>query len=599
MIFDTISRSLRLKTLLVLVGTAFVALALSATGLLILDLRAYERQWSNEIQALADILAHATAPALLFNDRDVATGDLRSLRSRPNIEAAVVFDRQGQTFAVYTKPGSSVALASSGPPGYRIQEKHLLAYRPIVERGETLGTIFLQSSYDPWTHLREYFLVILAAMALSLAGAALVSGWLQQALTRPILEVSQVARDVMERRDLSLRARKTTHDEIAELVDSFNAMLEEAGKRAQQLSEADRRKDEFLATLAHELRNPLAPLRNALEILRLKGDDPEVSRKAREMMQRQLNQMVRLVDDLLDLSRITTGKLEIRKQSVELQAVVRNAIETARPLIEAQRHALVVHLPHEKIEVDADSTRLAQVFSNLLNNAAKYTTPGGRIELTAAREHDNAVVRVRDNGIGIDAEMLPRIFDMFGQADRSLERTQAGLGVGLTLARRLVELHGGTLGVSSLGLGHGSEFTVTIPTTTRVTAVEPDADPAQGSRARHRVLLADDNVDFVTSLATLLAAEGHDVRVAHDGAQALELARGFNPDFAFLDIGMPKLNGYEVARQMRDRAARCVLVAVTGWGQEEDRKRAREAGFDRHLVKPVEPAQIEAILAAS
>jgi signal transduction histidine kinase len=579
-------------------GTAFVALAMSAVGLVVLDARAYERQRSNEAEALATILARATVPALVFNDREAANGDLRSLRARPDIEAAVVYDRKGTPFATYT--GHDVALSTPvpGEGGYRIEGNHLLAFHPIVEHGERLGTIYLQSRFEPWTHLSEYLTVIAAAMALSLVGVALLSGWLQKALTQPILDVSRVAREVMRRRDFSLRARKTTEDEIGELVDSFNAMLAETGRRAAQLDEADRRKDEFLATLAHELRNPLAPLRNALEILRLRGEEPQAAGKAREIMQRQLNQMVRLVDDLLDVSRITTGKLEVRKQPVALEAVIRNAIETARPLIEAQHHELVIELPREPLEVDADSTRLAQVILNLLNNAAKYTPPGGRITLSAAREIDRAVVRVRDNGIGIDAPMLPRVFDMFVQADRSLERTQAGLGVGLTLARRLVELHQGTLSGASEGLNKGSEFTVSIPVAQRAGVDVPAQRPAAEGMPRHRVLLADDNVDFVSSLAALLAADGHDVRVAHDGAQALELARQFDPEFAFLDIGMPKVNGYEVARRLRDEAAGCVLVAVTGWGQEADRQRAREAGFDRHLVKPVDPGQIEAILEA-
>jgi two-component system, sensor histidine kinase len=598
MMFESIRRSLRRKAMLLLIGTAFGALALSAVGLVVLDLRAYERQWSSDLQTQADIMARATAPAMLFNDKGAATDDLHTLRARPNIVAAAVFDRQGKPFATYVKEGRAVTFPLPATPGYRIEGDSLLVFGPIVEKGERLGTIYLQSLYDPWTHLREYLAVIVVVMALSLIGAALVSGWLQEGFTGPILEIARVAREVMTRRDFSLRARKTTTDEIGELVESFNAMLAEAGKRAEQLRDADRRKDEFLATLAHELRNPLAPLRNALEILRLRGDDPQVASKARDLMQRQLTQMVRLVDDLLDVSRITTGKLEVRKETVLLQNVIRNAVETARPFIDTQRHALDVRLPPEPLEIDADSTRLAQVFSNLLNNAAKYTQPGGRIELEAEREHGNAVVRVRDNGIGIEPKILPQIFDMFVQADRSLERTQAGLGVGLTLARRLVELHGGTLSAASDGPGRGSIFTVTVPLTERQARPEAPLAARSDSGQRHRVLLADDNVDFVTTLAMLLSAGGHDVRVAHDGAQALEVARDFNPEFAFLDIGMPKVNGYEVARRLRDQAARCVLVAVTGWGQEDDRRRARDAGFDRHLVKPVDPDQIEAILSS-
>jgi signal transduction histidine kinase len=598
MMFETIRRSLRHKVMLLLLGTALAALALSAVGLIFLDLRAYERQWSTDLQAQADIVARATAPAIVFNDRVSATDDLATLRARPNIVAAALYDKAGMPFATYVKEGEVATFPPPAASGYRIERDHLLVFRPVVERGEALGTIFLRSQYDPWTHLREYLAVIVLVMALALVGAAFVSGWLQQAFTGPILEVARVAREVMTRRDYSLRARKTTSDEIGELVDSFNAMLAESGRRAEQLRDADKRKDEFLATLAHELRNPLAPLRNALEILRLRGNDPEIAGKARDMMQRQLMQMVRLVDDLLDVSRITTGKLEVRKEEVTLQSVIRNAIETARPFIDLQKQTLEQRLPAEPLLVSADSTRLAQVFSNLLNNAAKYTPPGGRIEIEAEREHGDAVVRVRDNGIGIEPEMLPRIFDMFVQADRSLERTQAGLGVGLTLARRLVELHGGVVSVESPGKGRGTVFTVRIPLAEATQPVATAPRALEDSAARYRVLLADDNVDFVSSLGALLSAEGHEVRIAHDGAEALAVAREFAPDFAFLDIGMPKVNGYEVARRLRRETMRCVLVAVTGWGQEEDRMRAREAGFDRHLVKPVDPGQIEAILAS-
>jgi len=403
---------------------------------------------------------------------------------------------------------------------------------------------------------------------------------------------------VIEQRDYSLRARKTTEDEIGQLVDSFNAMLAEAGRRADALRESDVRKDEFLATLAHELRNPLAPIRNALEILKMPGANPAMLEKARQMMERQLAQMVRLVDDLLDVSRITTGKLGIRKALLEVQAAIRDAIETARPFVEARRHQLEVQLPSQPISIEGDRTRLAQVFANLLHNAAKYTEPGGYITLSLAEEDDQAVVRVRDTGIGLAPESLAAIFDMFVQVDRTLERTQAGLGVGLTLSRQLVTLHGGTIEAKSGGVGKGSEFTVRLPLAGAALA---NADPeVRRLRARQsrRILLADDNADFADSLAELFAARGHEVRVAHNGAEALAAAAAFNPDFAFLDIGMPKVHGYEVARRLRDMPAtsECVLVAVTGWGQEDDRQRAREAGFDRHILKPVDPAEIDLIL---
>jgi signal transduction histidine kinase len=585
--------------LLVLV-TTISALLLSAAGLVIYDLRSYERQWTNDMISTAEVVARASAPALAFDDRRTAAGDLSVLRTRTRILGAALYTRDGELFATYARPKVRIAFPEHPEPnGYTVEDDQLVLFRRVVENGETIGTVYLRAIYRPYERLRDYLTILVGVMVASLAAAALFSGWLQSAVTRPILEVARVARDVRDKRDYSLRARKSTEDEIGELVDSFNDMLAEAGRRAEAMRDADRRKDEFLATLAHELRNPLAPIRNALEILRLAGDDPQRARTAREMMERQLAQMVRLVDDLLDVSRITTGKLAVRKAVIELQGVVRDSIETVRPFIEARRHALEIDFDEEPILVDGDRTRLGQVFANLLNNAAKYTHPGGRIELTVRREGRDAVVRVKDNGIGLAPESTAAIFDMFVQVDRSLERSQAGLGVGLTLARRLVELHDGELSVASGGTGQGSEFTVRVPVSTGTPgAAAGEADAVAARPSTRRVLLADDNVDFATSLGQLLQAHGHDVRVVHDGAEALEVASRFEPDIAFLDIGMPKIHGYELARRLRAQpsTARCVLVAVTGWGQEDDRRRAREAGFDRHLVKPVDPTQIESIV---
>jgi CheY-like chemotaxis protein/two-component sensor histidine kinase len=309
--------------------------------------------------------------------------------------------------------------------------------------------------------------------------------------------------------------------------------------------------------------------------------------------------MVRLVDDLLDVSRITTGKLAVRTSVIELQAAVRDAVETVRPFLDSRGHRLEQDIPAEPIAIEGDRTRLAQVFANLLHNASKYTEPGGRISLIVETEGDNVVVRVRDTGLGLDPRSTGTIFDMFVQVDRSLTRAQAGLGVGLTLSRRLVALHGGTITAYSEGVGKGSEFIVRLPPAGAPIAEEaPPRERVEGNQAARRILLADDNVDFANSLAALLAARGHDVRVARDGAEALRAAADFNPDFAFLDIGMPKVHGYEVARRLRSdpETSDCVLVAVTGWGQEDDRQRAREAGFDRHLVKPVNAGDIDTII---
>jgi signal transduction histidine kinase/CheY-like chemotaxis protein len=592
--------SVRRKVIVLVLVTTVSALALSALALVIFDLRTYELQWTNDLNTQAEILARASAPALSFNDRQTATTDLTLMKVRPRVLAAALYTKDGDLFANYTRAGFQPMPFPPKPEsdGYRIEGDQLVIFRRVIEGGEVIGTVHLRALYLPWERAREYLAILGIVMLAGLAVAALLSGWLQKAVTVPILEVARVAREVRAQRDYSLRARKITDDEIGELVDSFNALLAETGRRAEALRDADRRKDEFLATLAHELRNPLAPLRNALEILRLAEANPAMTQKARDMMQRQLNQMVRLVDDLLDVSRITTGKLAIHKGAIDLQAVVHDAVETVRPFIELRGHRFEVSVPSDPVVVEGDRTRLAQVIGNLLNNAAKYTDHGGHISLTLEREGEAAVIRVRDSGIGLEAKSLSSIFDMFVQVDRSLERTQAGLGVGLTLAKRLVFLHGGTLTAHSEGKGRGSEFVVRLPIAGAVLPEDPAHALSSGETPSRRILLADDNVDFASSLAALLTARGHEVRIAHDGAEALATAQHFNPDFAFLDLGMPKVHGYEVARRLRESpdTAECVLVAVTGWGQEDDRQRAREAGFDRHLVKPIDASDIEAIL---
>jgi len=601
MMMAAIRSSLRRKVVLIVMATTVAALLLSAIGLVIYDLRAYERNWTNDLTLQAEILARASAPALQFDDRDTAANDLKLVRVRPAVLQAAIYRQDGQLFATYGRTDAGELPGFPEHPaadGYLIQGDQLVLFRRVVENGEPLGTIYLRARYLPWNRLRDYLTIIGVVMIASVALAALLSGWLQATLTGPILEVARAARDVMEKRDYSLRARKTTEDEIGELVDSFNGMVADTGRRAEALREADQRKDEFLATLAHELRNPLAPLRNAVEILRMPQATPQMGSRALEMMDRQLHQMVRLVDDLLDVSRITTGKLMVRRSTIVLQDALRDAVETVRPFLESRQHSLEVRLPPEAVAVEGDRTRLAQVFSNLLHNAGKYTEPGGHIALTLEREGEAALVKVADNGIGLDGASMDAIFDMFVQVDRSLTRTQAGLGVGLTLARRLIALHGGTVTATSGGVGQGSVFAVRIP----LSGAAPEAAIAAtpGSHApRRRVLLADDNIDFANSLASLLGSHGHEVRVVHDGAEALHVAAEFLPEYAFLDIGMPKVHGYEVARRLKANPATagCVLVAVTGWGQEDDRRRARDAGFDRHMVKPVDPQQLEAILA--
>ncbi len=366
------------------------------------------------------------------------------------------------------------------------------------------------------------------------------------------------------------------------------------------LRESDRRKDEFLAALAHELRNPLAPLRSGLEILGMPGVPEQALRRTRAMMTRQLDHVVRLVDDLLDVARIARGRIELRCERVPLQAVIAHALETAQPGIDAAGHELKVSLAPEPLEVDGDPVRLAQAIANLVQNAARYTSRAGHLEVTLERDGAEARVRVRDDGVGISPEALPHVFTMFFQADRT-SSGRGGLGIGLTLVKSVAELHGGRVEARSAGLGLGSEFTLRLPLASCPTGAEQCASASPGAEPTvlRRVLIVDDNADAADSLAALLSLQGHRACVAHDGTSGLALARRERPDILFLDLGMPGLDGYEVARQLRaDPATRdTFLVALTGWGQEQDRLQTTRAGFDRHFVKPIAPDVLRALLA--
>jgi signal transduction histidine kinase len=388
---------------------------------------------------------------------------------------------------------------------------------------------------------------------------------------------------------------------LAEALASRAAMALENANLYKDLERADRQKNEFLSMLAHELRNPLAPIRTAVDVLRLKADGQPEIEWAREIINRQTKHLVRLVDDLLDVSRITGGKIRLDLEVLNAASVVAAAVETSRPLIEESGHQMTVALPNEPVWVRCDRVRLAQVLSNLLNNAAKYTQNGGLIGLSVERVGEEVLFRVCDNGIGISAEMLPKVFELFTQVERSLDRSQGGLGVGLTVVKRLVEMHGGRVEAVSSGAGCGSEFTVRLPSIEAPTETEVAAETAAESRtpgAPQRILVVDDNADAADSLAFLLKHGDHEVRTAHDGRQAVDVALQFRPQAVVLDLGLPELDGYEVARHLRQSEATrgALLVALSGYGQQEHRRRSSEAGFDYHLVKPVDFGALQRIL---
>jgi PAS domain S-box-containing protein len=393
--------------------------------------------------------------------------------------------------------------------------------------------------------------------------------------------------------------RTTYQDDRPVRFDGVTIDVTDRLMQAEALREADRLKDEFLATLAHELRNPLAPLRNGLEIMKLAAHDAAAVERARSTMERQLGQMVRLVDDLLDVSRISKGKLMLRRERVLLTTVLQSAVETSRPLYDASQHDLSVVLPDHPLYVDADVTRLSQVFANLLNNAAKYTPPRGRITIAVTASDEHAVVSIRDNGIGIPREMLPRVFEMFTQVRMAADTGETGLGLGLTIAEQLVRMHGGTVEARSDGEGRGSEFVVTLPRLLATSATPSGSSSVERSLATRRILVVDDNHDSAFTLAMMLELMGHETETAHGGQAALMAAERSKPDTILLDIGMPDLNGYEVAARLRrhDWGKKIILIALTGWGQDRDKQRSRDAGFDFHLVKPVEPGALQAMLA--
>ena len=388
-----------------------------------------------------------------------------------------------------------------------------------------------------------------------------------------IIAASKISRDITERKQVEDRLRQL----------------------AAELSDSSARKDEFLATLAHELRNPLAPIRNGIQILSLSGKCEGIVEETRVLIERQVNQLVRLVDDLLDVSRISRGKLEMRRRPMNLADAIKLAVETSRPIIDESGHELEVQMPSEPVVVNADQVRLAQVFSNLLNNAAKYSERGSKISLVAEKLGDEVTITVKDNGIGISKEMLVKVFEIFTQVDTSLEKSQGGLGIGLTLVKRFVDMHDGTVEARSAGRGHGSEFVVSLPLTPAEVAEAAPAETREHTEAKYKILVADDNKDSARTLALILSLWGHEVRTANDGMEALQIAEAFRPEIIVLDIGMPKLNGYEACRRIRATpwGQEVTIIALTGWGQNEDKRLSQEAGFSYHMIKPLDPAELK------
>jgi signal transduction histidine kinase/ActR/RegA family two-component response regulator len=635
------SRSVRGKMMRIVVTTTAIALLAAGAGMLTHDLSVYRDSWVSDLDTQSSILATSTASALITGDRTVADRNVNAVRWRATLLVAALYTADGKLFASFVRPGESA------PPlqlqatvrSSRVSGGGVELTAPIVQDGQRLGTILLRAHHDIGARALAYLGIFGLVTLMSMLVALLLSTSLQKVITEPLDSMADVARQVTTRRDYSLRAHSTTDDEIGLVVEAFNSMLDEVQTRARALEqsntalttevqirqtaevalaranarlestmaalrEADRKKDEFLATLAHELRNPLAPVMHAVKLMESPSADERQRQWGREVIARQVQRMALLLDDLLDVSRITRGRLELRKDYVDLLTLVSSAVETARPLIDAKNHSLTVNLPAEPLELEVDPLRLSQALSNLLTNAAKYTDAQGHIILTASQDEQGLVIRVTDNGIGIEPTVIKGLFEMFSQIDSAIDRAEGGLGIGLALVKGLVALHGGTVQAASAGLGQGSEFTIRLP---RPLIVEPQRRGAGLHEAvsvptglHCKIVVADDNRDAADSLKLLLELAGHEVFVAYNGQQALDLGVRERPQVFVLDVGMPDLTGYEVARRIRQQAwgRGVLLLAVTGWGQDDDKEKAKAAGFDFHFTKPVNPQEVEARVAA-
>ncbi len=731
--FSGTRRSLSGKLIVIMLVTTAIALATAGAALLFIDIDDNRDALASDLRTEAGIAAFAVLPALSFDDRERAQRSLSSLQARDAITAAALYTGDGTLFAQYVRPGHEPP-PPRAPSNLTLDQEHMegdrmYMMRPVVQSGESLGTILLRADHDAGLRVRAYLNVLGASMIIGLLAALFASSWLQRVVSRPMESMANVARQIVEKRDYSFRAEKMTDDQMGVVIDAFNKMLDDVQAHARALEqseklyraigesinygvwvtdangrfiyvsdsflkllgirmekaaddgwavhlhpdevadtmaawkecartgsnwyrehrfmgvdgkyhsilaqgvpirgvngdiqgwaginldisrlknterallEADRRKDEFLATLAHELRNPLAPIRNAVRILDSDAADDRQRKWGREVIARQVQRMSLLLDDLLDVSRITRGQLELKKDYVDLKAVIGVAVETARPLLDAKQHSLTVQLPAENLRLEADPLRLSQVIGNLLTNAAKYTDPGGKVTLSAGLANAELQISIRDTGIGLLPESIPALFSMFSQVNSAIDRAEGGLGIGLALVKGLVALHGGRVEVRSEGLGRGSEFIVHLPqkllAPRGAVVAEQNAGAANASVVRRcRVLVVDDNRDAAESLAMVLRFAGYESTLAYNGAEALEMAARERPSAAIIDIGMPGMSGHEVARRMRLEAwgRNAVLIALTGWGQDHDKQAARAAGFDEHLTKPVDPDAVERVL---
>lgn len=594
-------KTLRGRLMKLVLLTTGIAVWVAGLAMLSVDLSMYRKSWVSDLSTEASILALSTAAALEFDDHPVAERNLSALQARPGVLAAALYSANGALFAYYARPGNPRPPEFLNTEHLQVSGERVELIQPVRRGSETVGYIYLRGRYDLLSRVAAYLGIFVLVTLLSLAVAFLFASRLQRRITRPLEVMARVAREIVSRRDYSLRAQKTSEDETGVVVDAFNNMLEAVQTSAQALRDADKRKDEFLATLAHELRNPLAPIRHSVKLLESPKIDDRQRQWAREVISRQVQRMALLLDDLLDVSRITRGRLDIKMHPTPLEPIITAAVETARPLIDSKRHELIVELPAERVVLNVDALRISQSLSNLLTNAAKYTDPNGRITLSVRLMPDEIEMSVQDNGIGFDYQSLTDMFTMFAQVSSAIDRAEGGLGIGLALVKGLVALHGGNVSAKSDGVGRGSEFAIHLPRALMVPAVDhvPARTAERTCEGRGlRVLVADDNRDAADSMACILGMSGNVVSIAHSGEEALRLAQDSRPQAVILDIGMPGMNGYEVARHIRRQrwGSTVLLIAVTGWGQAEDKERSRAAGFDHHLTKPVDVDQLEKLL---